>query len=140
MEIRNDPTIRFARMQRRTAGVSALRQWRKADSFGAQIYDRTSRKGLQKESGRQSEQARAKAKGQAFRFPRPCRLARSGFLRFAGQLRICQPFSDDVSDADVKTLSISHLPIVVAEGLFIEIPEQMERLDRNVGSADASLE
>jgi len=41
----------------------------------------------------------------------------------------------------MKTLAIvESIPVVIAEGLLIEVPEKMERFDANVGAADAALE
>ena len=64
----------FTGVHRRSRSISSIRRGTTADSFSSKIYDRPTRTGVPQESGCQSEPTRSKAKGQAFRFPRPCRL------------------------------------------------------------------
>ncbi len=82
-----------------------------------------------------------------FRFPRPCRLVVRGYFRLAGsdQFRIRQALADDLTDSEVEPIRIGHrltlgiLPVVKTERLFVNIPEQVVRLDRYVGAVNTAL-
>ena len=80
-------------------------------------------------------------------FPRFCRArsflvnARSFVRLLTGELIPCEALTNDLADGKIEPLSIIHaFAIVIAEHLLIEISEQVERLDRNVGSLQAALE
>lgn len=61
-------------------------------------------------------------------------------LRFARQLGISQPSSDDLFHDDGEAFGIRHGPIVVAKRLLIQIAEQVERFDTHIGPVDSALE
>jgi hypothetical protein len=52
-----------------------------------------------------------------------------------------QPLADDLPHGQIDALAVVHsLAIVESERLLIEIPEQVEGLDGNVGSLQPALE
>jgi len=96
--------------------------------------------------------ARAEAKGQAFRFPRPwrspsrldsCRLRRSSL---SSKFLPGQPLSCDLPDGKIEALSIVQLvafgvlPIVVAESLLVQVPEQVEWFNADVCAVQPALQ
>lgn len=60
----------------------------------------------------------------------------------AGQFRIGEALSDNMRSKFFKPIPVVHrlLAIVVAECLFVEIAEQVERLDAHIGSVDPALQ
>ena len=120
----------FTGVHRRARSISSIRRGTTADSFSSKIYDRPTRTGVPQESGCQSEPTRSKAKGQAFRFPRPCRLDFGGRLQLAGQFGIRQTLPDDLTNSDIEVFAVRQFPIIEAERLFIEIPEQVGTVQR----------
>jgi hypothetical protein len=63
------------------------------------------------------------------------------FSRLASEINPRQTLAHDLPHCQVEALTIVHiLPIVIAERLLVQIPEQMERLDANVGSLESPLD
>lgn len=60
-------------------------------------------------------------------------------LRFPGPLLISQWPTDDVLQQSHEALSVSSFPIIEAKRLFIDLAEQVERLEIDVGSSESSL-
>src|ERR1700733_6984279 len=56
------------------------------------------------------------------------------------QLIVRNPLADDTSDRNVKPLAVSQRAMVEAVRLLVEVAEQVERLDGNVGSLQAALQ
>lgn len=54
-------------------------------------------------------------------------------LLLAGQLFVSKSSSDDMSHSKHEALNVVHIPVVVAKGLLIDIPEQVGWLNRNIG-------
>jgi hypothetical protein len=76
------------------------------------------------------------------RLPRFCRSTKkvgAGFF-FASQLGVRQPLSHDALHRIHKSLSIVMLALVESERLFIEIAEQVERLNADVRSLQTALQ
>src|SRR5580698_5292898 len=85
----------------------------------------------------------------AFRFRPRCRRNLERDFRFfvllRRQFRIRQPLADDLLTQQTETVRIIHRivlrgAIVEPESLFIHIAEQMKRFDRDIRSAESSLE
>src|SRR5438128_2341310 len=105
-----------------------------------QRHQGTSR-GASQAGRKESEQTRPEAETKgcyAFRFgPRRNRplVDRLFFFHLAGDFGPCQTLSENLPYGKIKAVTVIHLPpIVVAERLFVNVPEQMERLDADVGS------
>ena len=132
-----------ARVPRRTGSISSLRQRSAADSCRSTLYACASRTRVQKEVFGESESARPQAKGQASdrgpRFPRQGTLERR-FAHLAGEFRVSHPLADDLTNANIKPLGIGHFPIVESERLLVNVAEQVERLNADVGSMQAALQ
>ena len=63
-----------------------------------------------------------------------------GRTRFTRQLSICQTATDDLLHPDHEAVNVIHLAVVKPERLFIDIPKQVERFDRNIRAVDATFE
>jgi len=76
------------------------------------------------------------------RFPRPCRnsLKQCWRFRLAGQFLVSQSPSDDLRKRQGEASAVIVLAFVVAERLFVQIAEQMERLNTYVGSFQSALQ
>lgn len=102
----------------------SVRRRRSADSFCSAFDACAPRTCVQEKSGFKSESARPEAESQALglspRFPRQGLIDCFRPRLLASQLRIGKPFTDDLTNADVKSLSIGHLAIVESERLFID--------------------
>jgi hypothetical protein len=62
-------------------------------------------------------------------------------LRLAGQLIELEPLAHDLGHRQTEPVGVLHtLAVVVSEGLFVKIPEQVERLDAHIGAVDSALE
>jgi hypothetical protein len=61
-------------------------------------------------------------------------------LVFPGYFFIREPLSDDALQRDNESLCVIEIASVEAEGLLIEIAEQVKGLDAHIGSVDASLQ
>jgi hypothetical protein len=59
-------------------------------------------------------------------------------LDLAGQLIEHNALANNSRYSRAKPLAIRHFPVVKSERLLIQIPEQVERLDRNVRAADTA--
>ena len=130
-----------AGMPRGAGSISPIRRERPSGTFCSTRTDRAPRAGIPQEGRSEPKPARAETEGQAIRFPRPCRL--EDFCRFshlAGEFGIGHALADDSLDAHGEALGIVHLPIVVAERLFVNVPEQVKRLDAHVGAFQSALE
>src|SRR5258708_6840960 len=78
-----------------------------------------------------------------FRLDRPgvrnCRLR--PFPNLAGELRIGHPLPDDLRHRETETVCVVHVgPVVIPERLFVDVAEQVEGLDGNVGTVKAALQ
>jgi hypothetical protein len=101
-------------------------------------------------SGAQSEPSRAKAKDKAegrqtFRFGPRLRsgepLIKSRLSYLAGDLGPSQTLADDLTNCQVKTVTVLHIIAVIeAIRLLVKVTEQMKRLHAHVGSADSTLQ
>ena len=74
------------------------------------------------------------------RFPRQGLVDRFCFSRLAGEFCISQPFADNLTDADVKSLRIGHLAIVKTKCLLVNVAKQVERLYADVGAMQAAFQ
>src|ERR1035438_1285277 len=74
--------------------------------------------------------------------PRPCLLG--GFLTsifcLAGELIVGEALADDLAHGYVEAACIVHFAIVVPEYLIVEVPEQVEGFNRNVGPVQPALD
>lgn len=113
--------------------------------------DLAARSGIQKESRREPAQAWAETEGQtAFRFPlgkRPTNLVdRRFFSHLAGKFGIGETLTCDLRNRKSEPLAVGQyvavvvLPVVVAESLFIKIPEQVERFHADVRAIEPALQ
>lgn len=78
-----------------------------------------------------------------FRFPRPCRrlIDSFRFTNLAGEFSVGQGLARDLRDNRTKAVGVVHLvSIVVAKRLLVDVAEQVERFDRNVGAMKAALQ
>src|SRR5665213_1139572 len=139
-ESQHETRFAVAGMPRRAGGISPIRQCSAPCSFRSTLHAGATRARIPQEGRRQSESARAETEGQAFRFPRPCRLEDFCFSGLAGEFRRGFPRTGDPLDAHSETLRIVHLPIVVAERLFINVAEQVERFHADIGSLQAAFQ
>lgn len=64
----------------------------------------------------------------------------NSFFRFASQLLVSNSASHDLFHDSGEALRISGFAIVIAESLFVKVPEQMERLNTDVGSVQTTLQ
>ena len=58
----------------------------------------------------------------------------------ASQTRVSQPLTDDAADGLYKAAEICGLAIVETIRLLVQIAEQVERLNRNIGALDRTLQ
>src|ERR1700682_5522637 len=105
-------------MHRRTGSLQAVRHPGGFCSIRPSLHAETPRDHLPEKEGGQSQQARAEAKDQPFRFPRPCRLERYAFrFCFAGladQFLVHKPLAHDLRDSQIEPVTIGHvLPVGV---------------------------
>ena len=132
-----------ARVPRRAGSISPFRQCSATDYFRSALYACAPRTRIQKEVFGESKSARPQAKCQAFdlgpRFPRHGTLERR-FSHFAGEFCIGQALAHDLTDANIEAFAVGHLPIVETECLFVDVPEQVKRLDTDVGSMQAAFQ
>src|SRR5271157_2681698 len=132
-----------ARVPRRAGSISPLRQCNAADSCRSALHACAPRARIQKEVFGESESARPKAEGQALdlgpRFPRQGTLERR-FSYLAGEFRIGEPLADDLTNANIEALGIGHLAVVESKRLLVNVAEQVERLNTDVGSMQATLQ
>jgi hypothetical protein len=61
-------------------------------------------------------------------------------LDFASQLLVGNAASNDLFHDGAKPLRIRQGAIVIPEALFVKVPEQMERLDADIGAVQATLQ
>jgi len=132
------------RVSRRPGGCEALRRRLEADSIRSAIHANAPRTCLQKEVCLESEPAWSKTQDQAFglgpRLPRHGLTGNLSFGLFSGQFLVGNPLANDLTDADVKALTVSHFAVVKSERLFVDVAEEMEGFDANVSSVQATLE
>lgn len=140
-EYENGPHNAVARVPRRAGSRQALRRRGTKHSFRAALNSCAPQACLQKEVSGESESPGTEAEGQAFLFPRPCRLIeRSVAIRFSDQFFVGDPLADDLADADVEAFGVRGFAVVVAKRLFIQIPEQVERFHADVCAVQATLQ
>jgi len=73
------------------------------------------------------------------RFPLPCRgLGRRRWS--GGQLTVAQTFAGDFTSKPLESIAVAGLAGVEPEGFFVQVAEEVERLDANVGPLDGTLE
>ena len=65
---------------------------------------------------------------------------RDTFLDFASQLFVGNPASNDLFHSSAKPLCVRQGSVIVPEALFIDVPEQMEWLNANVGPMKPALQ
>jgi hypothetical protein len=142
-----EETATPSRMYGRTGSIQALRRTCKFRSLGAAFYFEASRNDLSKTQGCESKSSWAKTKGQAIRFPRPWRAYLEDFnvvklfFCYADQIFVHKALTNNLGYSKIESVPISHvLPIVVAKCLFINVPEQVERLNANVGASETPLQ
>jgi hypothetical protein len=135
-----------ARVQRRQGSISPFRHHNAKAAFGVTCRDAAQGSRIPQAVACEPPQARAEAKGQAFRFgPRTPRLENLGsFGRFsdlACEFGVGQPLAHDLADDVVETVRIVHRPAIVeAKRLFVNIAEQVEGFHTHVGTAQGALE
>lgn len=133
-----------ARVPRRAGSLTSIRRRSTADPFRAAFHACTSRTRLQKEITRESEAKRTQAEGQSFglgpRFPRHGLVNGFRFTSLANEFRIGPPFADDLTDSNIESLGVRHLPIVETKRLLINIAKEVEWLHADVGSVQAALQ
>ncbi len=56
------------------------------------------------------------------------------------KLPVGEATAHDVAHPEYESLHVAQFPVIVPEALFIQIPEQVERLDRDVRSLEAALQ
>jgi len=127
----------FSRVQR-------VHKRRGASYIYTKSRDTQTRSRIQETGRPKPAQARAKAEGQALRFPRGSRPALVG-LRFlshlAGKFGIGQALASDLGDRQSEALRVVHiLASVISECLFVYIAEEMERFNRDIGTVQATLQ
>jgi hypothetical protein len=137
-------TMRYHQDSEAFSRVQRFHERRGAHHVCTQDGDPSARSGIQKNRRREPAQARTEAKGQAegqaFRFPRPCRLVRYRFAD-ADQFGVGKAFADNLRDSHGEPIGVVHvLPIIKSERLFIQIPKQVVRLYAHIGSVDSTLE
>src|ERR1035441_5222124 len=125
-----------------------------ADRFARR--DQAARSGVSKTGGCESQSPRpetrhktrkAKDGHAALRFPRPC-LLEDGFRYFVllrRKFSVGQSLADDLRTQQTEAVRIGNLlflcrAVVEAERLLIHVTEQVERLNANVSSTQATLE
>ena len=63
------------------------------------------------------------------------------FSHLAGDFGKGQALASDLRENRIEAVRVTHiLPVVVPEGLLIEVTEEMERLNTYVGTTDAALQ
>ena len=96
--------------------------------------------------GSEPEKARPEAESQTFRILGPRGRVRTlidlrPVLQFASEFRVSEAFTNDLPYEVAKPVCIGHRQtVVIAEGLLVNIAEQVERLNRNVGAIDTALQ
>src|SRR5579871_395312 len=137
-----------ARLHRRAGSFRAVRFPGGCRAVRSAIHAEAAGNDLSKEESGQSPQARAEAEAYAFRrFPRPCRLERKVHcfrFRLAGladQVLVHEPLAYDLRNRQIEPIPVVHvLPVVVAERLFVNVPEQMEGFDGDISAFEAPLQ
>lgn len=122
--------------------VPSVHQRYRAHHVRSEVGDPPARSRVQKTSRREPAQARAETKGQAFRFPRPCRLvATRRTIKGADQFGIGQVLAGDLRHRKAKPLGIVHVfPVVEPERLFVNVTEQVIGFHAHVGAVDPTLQ
>src|ERR1035437_3256756 len=121
-------------------------QHRRGASHGrSEGGDSTARSGIQKTSRFEPAQARAEKEGQAFRLPRGKRptalVDRRYFSSLTGEFGIGEALAGNLRNRQTKPFRVVHvLPGVVAERLLIDVAEQVEGFDADVGSMQTALQ
>ena len=101
--------------------------------------NRSTRRRIQKAQPADAR-AKAKAEGQAFRFPRPCRLTLNRRFGLAGQFGVGKALTGDLPYGQVEAVRVIHiLAVVKAKALLIGVSLQVERFNANVSSLERPL-
>src|ERR1035437_5697114 len=69
-----------------------------------------------------------------------CRSAMARISCFSGQLFVSQTATNYMPHPKDEALCIIHISVVEAEGLFVNVAEQVERLNRNVGAVKRAFQ
>jgi hypothetical protein len=137
----NRSAVGFAGLSRRAGSVQTVRRRRKGDSLCSTLDIGSPRESLSQESRCEPESSWPEAKGQDFRFPRPCRLAGGGFPPASDQFGVRQALADNLPDGKIETFRVIHiLPVIEAKCLLIDIAKQVVWLNRNVCAIDSALQ
>jgi len=120
--------------------VQRLHEYHGSSGSGSARRNPEARERIPQASRAESTKARAEAEDQTFRFPRPCRrleCRRRAVL--TSQVIVGQSLAGDLRYYRVESL-VHVLPVVVAKSLFVDIAEQVKRLDADIGSVQAALQ
>ena len=129
-------------------GIRSVHESRRPRAFGASLRDSEARRGSPQGRCEEPTSARTETKTETARLPRGNRPYLEGLSRFshlAGDFGESQPLADDLRYRQVESVTVSHFAffgcaIVVAECLFIQVTEQVERFDADIGSFESALE
>src|ERR1019366_4985623 len=69
-----------------------------------------------------------------------CPSAMRHLSSLSDQLLVSESPTDYVTHCEHEELNVRHIAVIEPKRLLVHIPEQMERLDRNVGSVEAPLQ
>jgi hypothetical protein len=75
------------------------------------------------------------------RFPRNGLVDRFRFfaVNLAGEFCVGQPLAADRANYDGELFRVVHFSVVKPAGLFIDVPEQVERLNADIGAVERPL-
>ena len=109
--------------------------------------NQTARSGISKTGRCEPAKTRAKAEDQAIRLGPRGSVALDGFrlprfaFNLASKLSIGEALAHNLANEITESVCVGHRqPIVVSERLFVQVPEQVERFNRNIGSFQAALQ
>src|SRR5579871_1165080 len=124
--------------------VQRVRQARRQGAYGITRGDAAPRGTIQETSGGEPEQTRAEEEGQAFRFgPRfkwPFELGHHLFCWLARQLGVGKALANNLANQITEAVTILHrLAVIEAKRLFVNVAEQVKRLDAHIGAVQCAL-
>jgi len=118
----------FPGLRGRPGRFSPLRYHDGRAPIGSTLNDCTPGTSVSQAIKSESESARTKAESQAFRFPRPSRLAsfsvnrRFAVWNLAGESRIGKPLAHDLRNRKLEAVGVVHvLSVVISKALLIQI-------------------
>src|SRR5205823_4198092 len=116
---------------------SALRRRNETDSFGSAFHAYSPRARVQKKSVDESEPSRTEAKSQTFglgpRLPRHGLVDRFCSCNLASEFLVGKALANDCADPNVKAFRVGHLAVVESPSLFVDVAEQVKRLNADIG-------